>query len=188
LCYNEQVIKKKSFSLELNEYSDINYNLGFILSSKISNVQFQVFNELGATQPNTTFMAIDNYNGFIIDFETTDSLGRVTFILNNQKEDYSFFSDDLNFGTTTWTINKPKDAITLTEISGDWKYSITGNSYSSQTNIASGITKLLLQNTVNPYYMSIQDVNESYVETTFGLISITSEKTKTLTTFSLQDR
>jgi len=175
--------QEKSFSLELNEYSDINYNLGFILSSKISNVQFQVFNELGATQPNTTFMAIDNYNGFIIDFKTTDSLGRVTFILNNQKEDYNFYSTDLNFGTTTWTINKPKDAITLTDISGDWKYSITGNSYSSQTNIASGITKLLLQNTVNPYYMSIQDVNESYVETTFGLISITSEKTKTLTPY-----
>ena len=175
--------QEKSFSLELNEYSDYNYDLGFILSSKISNVQFQVFDELGATQPNTTFMVIDNYNGFIIDFETTDSLGRVTFILNNQKEDYGFFSDDLNFGTTTWTINKPKDAITLAEISGDWKYSITGNSYSSQTNIASGITKLLLQNTVNPYYMSVQDVDESYVETTFGLISVTSKKTKTLTPF-----
>ena len=159
--------QEKSFSLELNEYSDYNYDLGFILSSKISNVQFQVFTELGATQPNTTFMAIDNYNGFIIDFETTDSLGRVTFILNNQKEDYNFYSDDLNFGTTIWTINKPVDAVTLAEISGDWKYSITGNSYSNATNIASGITKLLLQNTVNPYYMSVQDVNESYVETTF---------------------
>ena len=175
--------QEKSFDLNLNKFTDYNYDLGFILSSKISTVQFQVFNELGATQPNTTFMAIDNYNGFIIDFETTDSLGRVTFILNNQKEDYNFYSDDLNFGTTTWTINKPKDAITLAEISGDWKYSITGNSYSSQTNIASGITKLLLQNTVNPYYMSIQDVNEEYVETTFGLISITSEKTKTLTPY-----
>jgi len=175
--------QEKSFDLNLNKFTDYNYDFGFILSSKISNVQFQVFNELGATQPNTTFMAIDNYNGFIIDFETTDSLGRVTFILNNRKEDYNFYSDDLNFGTTTWTINKPKDAITLADISGNWKYSITGNSYSSATNIASGITKLLLQNTVNPYYMSVQDVNESYVETTFGLISITSEKTKTLTPF-----
>jgi len=152
--------------------------MGFIDSTKASEVDFQVFTLTGATKPNTTFMATDNSNDYIIDFKTTDSLGRVTFYLNNTKDNYSFTSTDLNFGTTTWTINKPKDATTLADITGNWRYSITGNSYSSATNITNGVTKLLLQNTVNPYYMAIQDVDENYVETTFGLASTTSDETK----------
>ena len=104
----------------------------------------------------------------------------MNFYLNNTKSDYYFISTDLNFGTTIWTIKKPRDATTLAEITGNWKYSITGNSYSSGTNIASDVTKLLLQNTVNPYYIKIQDQNEAYATSNFGLQSVTSETAKTL--------
>ena len=173
----------KAFNLTLNQYSDFNYEFVFIETGVTSSVDFQVFDEFGVIKSSTVFISYDNTFKKYNDIQPTDSLGRITFNLSDNSSDYNFFSLDLNFGTTTWTINKPVDAVTLAEISGDWKYSITGNSYSSATNIASGITKLLLQNTVNPYYMSAQDVNESYVETTFGLISITSEKTKTLTPF-----
>jgi hypothetical protein len=172
--------QEKSFSLNLNEYSDINYNMGFVPSSQLSDVAFQVFTLTGTTKPNTTFMGYDNENNFLIDVKTTDSSGRINFYLNNTKSDYNFVSTDLNFGTTTWTINKPKDATTLIDIDGNWEYSITGASYSSATNIVAGVTKILLQNTVNPYYIRIQDVDENYSETSFGLQSITSETTRTL--------
>jgi hypothetical protein len=174
---------QKEFNLNLNQYSDINYNMGFVPTSQTSSVNFQVFNMLGQTVPNTVFTATQNNNGYIIDILRTDALGRVTFNLSNLNSEYSFTSNDLNFGTTAWTINKPKSLTTLADINGNWKYSITGVSYSSGTNIANGVTKLLLQNTVNPYYIKFQDVAETFYPTTFGLQSITSETTKTLSPY-----
>ena len=172
--------QEKDFELILTQYTDVNYNMGFVSSSTLSDVAFQVFTETGAIKPNTTFFGYDNDNNYLIDVKTTDVAGKMNFYLNNNKSDYNFVSTDLNFATTTWTINKPKDTITLNDINYNWEYSITGNSYSSATNIASGITKLLLQNTVNPYYIKIQDVNNAYYTSNFGLQSITSEKTKIL--------
>ena len=172
--------QEKSFNLTLNEFSDINYNMGFVSSSNLSDVAFQVFTLTGTTKPNTTFFGYDNDNNFLISVKKTGATGLMNFYLNNAKSEYNFISTDLNFGTTTWTLNKPKDAITLNDINYLWQYSITGNSYSSATNIVSGVTKLLLQNTVNPYYINIQDVSNAYYPTSFGLQSVTSETTKTL--------
>lgn len=172
--------QEKDFNLNFTDISDVNYNMGFVSSSTLSDVAFQVFTESGAIKANTSFMGYDNDNNFLIDVKTTNSVGKVNFYLNNTKSNYYFISTDLNFSTTTWTIKKPKDASTLADIVGNWKYSITGNSYSSATNIASDVTKILLQNTVNPYYIKIQDVNENYTVSNFGLQSVTSEKAKTL--------
>ncbi len=170
----------KNFNLDLNEYSKIDYNFVFIAVDDTSSVDFQVFNESGTTQKNTKFFAFDFDLNKYVDIKTTDSLGRMTMKLNETKSDYNFFSSAFNFGTTTWTIAKPKDAITLVDITGNWKYSITGASYSSGTNIVAGVQKLLLQNTVNPYYMRVQDVNETYAPANFGLQSITTENDKNL--------
>jgi len=170
----------KNFNLDLNEYSKIDYNFVFIAVDDTSSVDFQVFNESGTTQKNTKFFAFDFDLNKYVDIKTTDSLGRMTMKLNETKSDYNFFSSAFNFGTTTWTIAKPKDAITLVDITGNWKYSITGASYSSGTNIVAGVQKLLLQNTVNPYYIQIQDVDETYAPSNFGLQSITTENDKNL--------
>jgi len=175
--------QEKSFDLNLNQFDDFNYNIGHIESANISEVAFQVFDETGALKPNTSFMGYDNDNNYLIDIKTTDAQGKMLFYLNKTKSDYNFISTDLNFSTTVWTINKPRDATTILEIAGNWKYSITGNSYSSGTNIASDIQKILLQNTTNAYYMKIQDVNEDYTPSSFGLKSVTSEKTKELTPY-----
>ena len=170
----------KNFNLDLNEYSKIDYNFVFIAVDDTSSVDFQVFNLSGTTQKNTKFFAFDFDLNKYVDIKTTDSLGRMTMKLNETKSDYNFFSSAFNFGTTTWTIAKPKDAITLVDITGNWKYSITGASYSSETNIVAGVQKLLLQNTVNPYYIQIQDEAETYAPSNFGLQSITTENDKNL--------
>ena len=172
--------QEKDFYLTFNEFSDYDYNMGFVPSSELSDVAFQVFTLTGALKTNTSFAGYDSDNNFLIDVKTTDATGKVNFYLNNTKSEYFFEATDMNFGTTTWTINKPKDATTLLDIDGNWKYSITGNSYSYETEIASGITKLLLQNTVNPYYIKIQDQDEAYALSNFGLKSVTSEPTRTL--------
>jgi len=172
--------QEKDFYLTFNEFSDYDYNMGFVPSSELSDVAFQVFTLTGALKTNTSFAGYDSDNNFLIDVKTTDATGKVNFYLNNTKSEYFFEATDMNFGTTTWTINKPKDATTLLDIDGNWKYSITGNSYSYETEIASDVTKLLLQNTVNPYYIKIQDQDEAYALSNFGLKSVTSEPTRTL--------
>ena len=172
--------QEKDFYLTFNEFSDYDYNMGFVPSSELSDVAFQVFTLTGALKTNTSFAGYDSDNNFLIDVKTTDATGKVNFYLNNTKSEYFFDATDMNFSTTTWTINKPKDATTLLDIDGNWKYSITGNSYSYETEIASDVTKLLLQNTVNPYYIKIQDQDEAYALSNFGLKSVTSEPTRTL--------
>ncbi len=170
----------KVLEFDLNRLVAVDYNFVFISTTNTTSVNFQVFNESGTTANNTTFFVFDFDVNKYVDIETTDSLGRMTVNLNETSSDYNFFSDEFNFGTTTWTITKPKDAITLVDITGNWKYSITGASYSSGTNIVASVQKLLLQNTVNPYYMQIQDVNETYAPSNFGLQSITTEGDKNL--------
>jgi len=173
--------QEKNFYLNLNQYSAETYDIGFILSTRATNIEFKVYTKTGATKPNTKFFAYDN--NYLIDVQTTDSTGTMSMYLNNTKTDYNFISTDLNFSTTTWTLKKPKDALTLDAITGDWSYSITGNAYASQTHIAGDTTKILLQNTVTPYYIKIQDVNKAYYLASFGLKSITSEKNKTLNSY-----
>lgn len=172
-----------SFVLPLTQYTDFNYSFVLINSNNSTNVNFQVFNESGAYANTKTFFAYDYSLDKYVGIQTTDTLGRLSFNLNQRKSDYNFFSTDFNFGTTAWTINKPKDISTLLDINGNWDYSITGASYSSASNIATGIQKLLLQNTVYPYTIKITDTNKNYIPTTFGLKSVTSEKTKTLTPY-----
>jgi len=172
-----------SFTLPLTQYTGLNYNFVLINSNNSTNVNFQVFNESGAYANTKTFFAYDYSLDKYVGIQTTDTLGRLAFNLNQRKSDYNFFSTDFNFGTTVWTINKPKDISTLSDINGNWDYSITGASYSSASNIATGIQKLLLQNTVYPYTIKITDTNKNYIPTTFGLKSITSETTKTLTPY-----
>jgi hypothetical protein len=173
--------QEKNFYLNLNQYSAETYDIGFILSTRAINIEFKVYTETGATKPNTKFFAYDN--NYLIDVQTTDSTGTMSMYLNNTKTDYNVISTDLNFSTTTWTLKKPKDALTLDEITKDWSYSITGNAFASQTNIAGDTTKILLQNTATPYYIKIQDVNKAYYLASFGLKSITSEKNKTLNSY-----
>ncbi len=172
-----------SFVLPLTQYTDFNYSFVLIDSNKSTNVNFQVFNESGAYANTKTFFAYDYSLNKYVGIQTTDTLGRLSFNLDQTKSDYNFFSTDFNFGTTVWNINKPKDALTLLDINGNWDYSITGASYSSASNIVAGIQKLLLQNTVYPYTIKITDTNKNYIPTTFGLKSITSETTKTLTPY-----
>lgn len=172
-----------SFTLPLTQYTDLNYSFVLIDSNKSTNVNFQVFDLSGAYANTKTFFAYDYSLDKYVGIQTTDTLGRLSFNLDQRKSDYNFFSTDFNFGTTVWTINKPKDALTLLDINGNWDYSITGASYSSASNIVAGIQKLLLQNTVYPYTIKITDTNKNYIPTTFGLKSVTSEKTKTLTPY-----
>lgn len=171
------------FTMPLTQYTNFDYNFIILDVNKTSNVNFQVFNESGAYANTKTFYAYDYSLNKYVGIQTTDTLGRLTFNLDQTKSDYNFFSTDFNFGTTIWTINKPKDIVTLSNINGTWEYSITGPSYSNASNIAAGIQKLLLQNTVYPYLIKIVDTNKSYASTTFGLKSITSEKAKTLTPY-----
>jgi len=178
--FSKSTYTTKNFSLDINEFSDFNYPFVVIATDATSSVDFQVFNESGATANNTIFTAFDYDLQKYVDIQITDSLGRVTFNLNKTKSDYNFFSDSFNFGTTVWNIHKPKDTTTLIDISGNWKYSITGASYSSGTNIVADVQKLLLQNTVSPYYIAITDVAETYTTSTFGLQSTTTEDNKNL--------
>jgi hypothetical protein len=170
----------KTLSFDLNRYEPIFYEFVFIESDIAEEVDFQVFTESANYASNIEFFVYDYSLNKYVDIQTTDYLGRFTTNLNGTSSDYNFFSADFNFGTTEWTINKPKDATTLIDIVGNWKYSITGASYSSETNIVADVQKLLLQNTANPYYIAITDVDENYVVSTFGLHSITGEDTKTL--------
>ena len=172
-----------SFTLPLTQYTGLNYNFVLINSNNSTNVNFQVFNESGAYANTKTFFAYDYSLDKYVGIQTTDTLGRLAFNLNQRKSDYNFFSTDFNFVTTVLNIKKPKDALTLSDIEGNWDYSITGASYSSASNIATGIQKLLLQNTVYPYTIKITDTAKNYIPTTFGLKSITSETTKTLTPY-----
>jgi len=174
---------EKHFDLTLNQFSDLNYQFAFISNTVNNSVNFQVVDELGAFAPLKPFFAFDNDLNKYNDIQTTDSLGRITFNLNETKSNYSFFSTDFNFGTTVWTINKPKDATTFLDIDGNWEYSITGASYSSGVNIVAGIEKLLLQNTINAYYMDVTDSDGNYVTSSFGLRSTTPEDTKTLSPY-----
>jgi hypothetical protein len=172
-----------AFTIPLTQYTNFDYNFIMLDANKTTNVNFQVFNESGAYANTKTFYAYDYSLNKYVGIQTTDTLGRLTFNLDQTKSDYNFFSTDFNFGTTIWTINKPKDIVTLSDISGTWEYSITGPSYSNASNIAAGIQKLLLQNTVYPYLIKIVDTDKSYASTTFGLKSVTSEKEKTLTPY-----
>jgi len=77
--FSKSTYTTKNFSLDINEFSDFNYPFVVIATDATSSVDFQVFNESGATANNTIFTAFDYDLQKYVDIQITDSLGRVYF-------------------------------------------------------------------------------------------------------------
>ena len=56
--------QEKDFYLTYNQFSDYDYDMGFVSSSNLSNVAFQVFTATGALKTSTAFMGYDSDNNF----------------------------------------------------------------------------------------------------------------------------
>jgi hypothetical protein len=163
----------RTYTIDLNQYSDVNIEMLMLATTLGANIQFLVFHtdELTPYINAKVLISKPQYGGPNISIGNyyTDASGYMTVFTSLTDQNYTFSINDGNdvYQLVALTIKKPIDEESNLVIDGNYTIKVSGAGLQDFNNVASDKVIYLLPNTIPSYTIKIQDVNHNYFERTY---------------------
>jgi len=157
----------RTYTIDLNQYSDLNINFGMINDTNGLQTTFQFFAPDQITRLANADITVKHWaTQLTVGRGITDIDAKITFGLNTLDGNYMFHivtdTNTYDYNSLSLVVRRPKDEATAKDINANWNLEVTGVAIVQDYNITSDTNTIIVySNTNNAYLIRVSSESTS---------------------------